>query len=263
LELSEPAVKSSDNTIVVAPNPAVKSKTKGDRKYDQYTFTMSAFAKGEVELPLFEFFYYDSEGNQNSRMAPITTVYIKSVLPANTKPDSLQLKDIVGPKSLPILWWPYVVGGAILILLGAFLYYFFKRKTRDFEVPEVPPEPPFDVAIRRLNDLKGEELPQKGKFKQFYIELSEILRYYIEGRFEIKAVESTTYELKRIFKHPDLSREQIKETLDFLSRSDMIKFAKHVPSAEMPDQDFEQVKNFVISTKPVEKPVEEVEVAAT
>jgi len=260
MELSEPAVKSSDNTIVVAPNPEVKSKTRGDRKYDQYTFTMSAFGKGEVELPIFEFFYYDSEGNQNSRMAPITTVYIKSVLPADTKPDSLKLKDIVGPKSLPILWWPYVVGGSVLILLGAFLYYFFKRKTRDFEIPEVPPEPPFDVAVRKLNELKAENLPHKGKYKQYYIELSEIIRYYIEGRFEIKAVESTTYELKRIFKHPDLSREQIKDTLDFLSRSDMIKFAKHVPSAESPDKDFEQAKNFVISTKPVDRPVEEVEV---
>ena len=119
------------------------------------------------------------------------------------------------------------------------------------------------MAVRKLNELKDKQLPQKGKYKQYYIELSEIIRYYIEGRFEIKAVESTTYELKRIFKHPDLSRDQIMETLDFLSRSDMIKFAKNVPTAEMPDKDFEQVKNFVVSTKPVERPVEEVEVVST
>jgi len=262
MELSEPAVKSTDNTFVVAPNPEIKSKTKGDRKYDEYKFKISAFAKGEVELPLFEFFYYDSKGNQNSRMAPITTVYIKSVLPANTKPDSLQLKDIIGPKSLPILWWPYIVGGAILILLGAALYYFYKRKTRDFVIPEAPPEPPFDVAIRRLNALKVEYLPQKGKYKQYYVTLSEIIRYYIEGRFEVKAVESTTYELKRIFKHPDLTRDQIKEILDFLGRADLVKFAKQVPALEMPNKDYEQVLNFVISTKPVERPVEEVKVAS-
>ncbi len=39
-------------------------------------------------------------------------------------------------------------------------------------------------------------------------------------------------------------------------------FAKHVPSAESPDKDFELVKNFVVSTKPVERPVEEVEATA-
>jgi len=264
LELSEPIVRISGDAFVVKPDKEAKSSTRGDRKHDRYTFTVMAFEVGEVELPLFEFFFYDSEGNQHTRMAPITTVYIQSMLPDSVEIDSLKLeaKDIAPLKELPIIWWPYIVGGVILILLGVFLYYYYKRKTRDFEIPEIPPEPPFDVAIRGLTELKIKNLPNKGKYKQYYSELSEIIRHYIEGRFEIKAVESTTFELKRIFKHPELNRDQIKETLDFLGRSDMIKFAKHIPQSDMPDKDYEQVKIFVVTTKPIELPVEETEVVS-
>ncbi|MCP4580801.1 MAG: hypothetical protein GY839_04240 [candidate division Zixibacteria bacterium] len=266
LKLSEPVVRASSNTFFVKPDKDFSSRTRGDGKRDRYTFTVMPFDVGEVELPLFEFFFYDSEGNQHTRMAPITTVYIQSMLPDSAEIDSLKLglenKDIAPLKELPILWWPYIVGGVVLILLGAFLYYFYKRKTRDFEIPEIPPEPPFDVAIRGLTELKTKNLPDMGKYKQYYSELSVIIRHYIEGRFEIKAVESTTFELKRIFKHPELNRDQIKETLDFLGRSDLIKFAKQIPPSEMPDKDYERIKNLVVSTKPVEQPLEEAEVVS-
>ena len=163
-------------------------------------------------------------------------------------------------KSLPVLWWPYAVGGGLLILLAAGAWYFFRRKAVLQAIPEKPPEPPFDVAIRSLTELKMKNLPDSGRYKEYYSELSEIIRYYIDGRFEIPAIESTTYELKRILKHADLTKDQIKEVLTFLTHADMIKFAKHLPSIDNCDSDYGLVKQFVVATKPIIRVPEQAEV---
>lgn len=260
LQLSQPSVNTAQSGFAVKGDPKIKTKTRGERKYDRYTFTLAAFKKGEQELPVIEFFYYDKDGKQNSRIAPIETVYIKSILPADT--GGLEIKDIVGPKSLPILWWPYAVGAAVIIILTLGIWYFIRRKARLQAVPETPPEPPFEAAIRKLNELRFKNLPNVGRYKQFYIELSEIIRYYIDGRFEIPAVECTTFELKRIFKHAELTEDQIKSVLDFLSYADRVKFAKHLPSPFDCERDFQLIKKFVVDTKPVVLQPEAAEVTA-
>jgi hypothetical protein len=257
LGVTEPHVDATDNKVVIKSEPTVKSKTVGDTKIDTYTTKLLVFKTGEVELPHFEFFYYDSLGNQNSRMAPIETVFIRAIIPTDVPTDSLKLREIVGPISIPTRWWPYAVGILAVLIIGALVWYFWKRKVEGVTVPEAPPEPPFDAAIRRLHELEHEDLPGKGRFKLFYIELSNILRYYIQGRFDIKAVEATTYELKYNLKHREISNEQVKDILSFLGRSDMIKFAKQTPDQDMPGRDFSFVKKFVTDTKPYVAPVEE------
>lgn len=130
------------------------------------------------------------------------------------------------------------------------------------EIPSAPPEPPFDRAVRELALLKEKDLLGKGKIKQFYIELSDILRRYIEGRYEIAAVEATTYELKRVLRHPELPSEKTQEILTFLGRADLVKFAKFTPTPEFPENDYEFVRGFIIATKPIEIAVEAVKEAA-
>jgi hypothetical protein len=161
-----------------------------------------------------------------------------------------------------VRWWPYALGALIVLALIAVWYFLFRKKLGQIEIPAAPSEPPFDIAIRELALLKESDLPGKGKLKQFYIELSEILRRYIEGRFDIKAVEATTYELKRLLKHPDLTKEQSQAILEFLSRSDLVKFAKFQPTPDFPGNDFESVRNLVVETKPIEIVVEPAKEAA-
>ena len=263
-ELSDPIITGNENAVTVKDDPEHKSKTKGDSKVDTYKYKLAAFETGEVELPHFEFYYFDNDSTQNSRIAPITTVFIKTTLPIEALTDSIHKKvdprDIVPIKELPIIWWPYAVGVGVLLLLAAAYWYYQKRKIEAITVPETPVEPPYDVAIRRLHDLEHRDLPGKGKFKNYYFELSEIVRRYIDGRFEIPAAESTTFELKRTLKHSEMSKEQTKDILDMLTRSDMIKFAKQMPKGDEPSKDFAMVKTFVVKTKPREIEEEEAEV---
>ena len=253
IELIPPSGQISDDVFVLKSGPDVKSKTRGGRRYDNYTYKLTTFETGHLGIPAFEFFWYDSLGTQNSAFSPKKAIFIKSLLPADTS--GLDIKDIIGPKPLPRHWWPYILAGLVLLIIVALGYLLYRRKIKAIEIHRVPAEPPYDIAIRELTLLKEKDLPGKGKIKQYYIELSNIIRRYIEGRFNINAVEATTYELKKIFKHPELSREEALNALSFLFRSDLVKFAKFIPESHIPIEDYEQVKGFIITTKPVEEEV--------
>ena len=255
IKLSEPAAKAAEGAFVLKSEPQLKSKVRNGRKYDEYTFTLSVFDTGELETPSFEFFWYDREGNQQAVVSPSGKIYIRSVLPTDTT--GIDIKDIIGPKPLPTRWWMYILIALAVLAVGSVIYWLYKRRVKAVEIPETPPEPPYDIAIRRLIQLKDENLPGKGKIKLYYSELSEIIRQYIQGRFDIVAVEATTYELKKRLKHSELPNEKSVTALEILNRSDMVKFAKHIPDSGVYGEDYELIKDVVVSTKPIEQPVNE------
>lgn len=250
IKLTPPSGQLDDTAFVLKKGPLAESISENDNNNDTYTFVILPISTGDIPTPAFRFFWYDSSGKPNQITAPQRIVHVKSLLPADTT--GIDIKDIIGPKSLPVQWWPYALGALIIMALIAVWYFLFRKKLNKMEIPVAPPEPPFDKAIRELAILKETDLIGKGKIKQFYIELSDILRRYIEGRFDIRAVEATTYELKRLLKHPELTKDQYQTILEFLGRSDLVKFAKFQPSAEYPAGDYDLVRNLVISTKPIE-----------
>ena len=254
LDLSQPVIKAAQSSFILKSEPVVETKTRANRKYDEYTFKLSVFETGELEIPIFEFFWYDEDDNQHTAVSPSEKIFVSSILPADTA--GLDIKDIIGPKPLPLRWWLYVLIGLVAAAVIIAVYLLYRRKMKGMVIPEAPPEPPYDIAIRNLIQLKDKNLPAKGKIKQYYIELSDIIRHYIQGRFDIVAVEATTYELKRVLKHPELPRDKSVEALSLLSRSDMVKFAKHIPDIENIDGDYDMVKNFTVATKPVETAVD-------
>jgi len=255
IKLSEPATKAAEGAFILKSEPKLETRTRNGRRYDEYTFKLSAFETGELEIPVFEFFWYDQQENQHTVKSESKTIYVKSVLPADTA--GIDIKDIIGPKPLPRRWWPYILTALIILVVGAIVYWLYRRKVKAVDMPELPPEPPYDIAIRSLIQLKEKDLPGKGKTKKYYSELSEIIRHYIQGRFDIIAVEATTYELKKRLKHPELYKDKKTVILDFLNRSDMVKFAKHIPESIVIDKDYDLIKDVVVSTKPIERPIEQ------
>jgi hypothetical protein len=250
IKITPPAGQLEDTAFVLKKGPQIESKSEGANNKNTYTFVILPISIGDIPTPAFEFYWSDVSGKAYRSTAPQRTIHVRSLLPTDTT--GIDIKDIIGPKSLPVRWWPYVLSAAIVLALIAAWYFHYRRKLSKMEIPVVPPEPPFDKAIRELAILKENDLLGKGKIKQFYIELSDILRRYIEGRFDIKAVEATTYELKRMLKHPELSKEQTYTILEFLGRSDLVKFAKFKPAAEYPADDYALVRNLIIATKPIE-----------
>ena len=144
-----------------------------------------------------------------------------------------------------------------MILIGAilfFLLYSIKRKKNNqpiFARPQKPKEPAHIVAIRELDRIKSEKVWQKGKTKQFYSEVTDALRTYIEDRFSIRALEQTSDETIEAFRvQKELIGEKNFENLNqILKLADLVKFAKYRP---LPDDDNLSLVNayfFVNETK--------------
>ena len=121
-----------------------------------------------------------------------------------------------------------------------------------------PKEPPYAIALRELDRIKGAKLWQQGKTKHYYSEVTDTLRRYIEGRFEIPAMEQTTAEILQSFRYRRdlLTGKSFANLEQTLTLADLVKFAKYEP---LPDDNSLALLNayfFVNDTRPEERPPE-------
>ena len=159
------------------------------------------------------------------------------------------IKDVKPPLNLPdlwLLWWLLL----ILIAVAAGIYFFlrFKKSALAAVTPQVPELPAWEKAYQQLEDLRQENLLDKGLFKEFFTRVSDIARLYMENRFNIHAPHMTTEEfLYYLWITGHLNDTQKAALKDFLNSSDMVKFAQYAPTT------VEAMKNFDCARKLVDE----------
>lgn len=217
-----------------------------------YACTLAVYQPGKVTLPTFNF----KRLSDNAILSgDSVSVNIRTVLPPDTT--GLQIADIRPPRKLRGPIWPYLAALlAIALIMAAVI--FIRRKMRGKIIePVIPPIPAWELAYQKLDALKDERYGEFGKFKQFYFELSLIIREYIEGRYHTPAVESTTYELEQDNVLHEMPIESYGHLFDFFNRADLVKFAKSIPTPKNAEADLAFGYSFVDSTKPAPAPVVE------
>jgi hypothetical protein len=160
------------------------------------------------------------------------------------------IRDIKGPRSLYDLRYVYIalsVLAAVIIIIILAIYY-KKRKMAKESV--IPPRPAHEIALEALTELKHGNLVKEGMIKEYYFELSDIVRHYLENRFSLKAPEMTTEEFLSHVRQTAVLRSDHKSLLrEFLSHCDMVKFAKYFPAEKEIASSFESAMNLVEQTK--------------
>ncbi len=223
-------------------------------------YTITCFDSGSYRIPPY-WFKINIDGHIDSIPSNGITLNVYSMKVDTTKGPT----DIKMPYDAPLTLkevTPYILG---VILIGAIIFlilYSIKRKRNNkpiFARPKKPKEPPHIVALRELDRIKREKIWQKGKQKQFYSEVTEALRVYIEDRFGINAMEQTSDETIESFRINKglLTEKQFNEVSQILKLADLVKFAKYTP---LPDDDNKSLTNaylFVNETKKVEEKKEE------
>jgi hypothetical protein len=102
-----------------------------------------------------------------------------------------------------------------------------------------------------------------GFIKEFYIEISEIIRRYIEGRFFIPALEETSGEILRELMNQDIDKEIQYKVKEILESSDLVKFAKHKPTSKENNKVINLSKEFIEATMVIYEIEEKSEIAET
>jgi len=137
------------------------------------------------------------------------------------------------------------------ILYGLYVIYGKRIPTEHIEVETVQSSKPADeMALEKLNHLKGSKYLQRGEIKEFYVQLSYILREYVENSVYIKTLEMTTEEIKQYRSEIPFDRDQLSIWMDILQRADLSKYAKSDPEKMICYEDLAAGKTFVKNTVP-------------
>lgn len=160
-----------------------------------------------------------------------------SVTTVDVNPETDDVKDIKPIMSAPFSWMEFLtwtgmaigVIAALALLAFVLMKYVFKKKVPFIDHEPEPLLPPHVVALKRLEQVKEEKMWQNGKIKEFYTEITDIIREYMDRRFGINAMEMTSYEILSLTKkNPEM--EEVRQLLrQMLELSDLVKFAKFVP----------------------------------
>ena len=161
------------------------------------------------------------------------------------------IRDIKPPVDLPPDYFLlYALLGCLVIVGFFFLIRFILPRLKRPKKIFVPEKKDWETALERLNALQKRNLLNQGQIKEYYSELSDIVRLFIEDRFLIRAPEMTTQEFLFSLKDSrELTAEQKGFLKDFLNACDMVKFAKYSPDLKEGEEGFRLAVKLVEETK--------------
>jgi hypothetical protein len=129
---------------------------------------------------------------------------------------------------------PYVALAAVLILLLAASPFAYRAWLKWRE--QVDQRSAYEIARAELDALLagGDPNPDRPeKIDAFFVNLSSIVRNYLERRFQLRSPELTTERfLESVSASPDLTDAHQSLLQRFLRQCDLVKFAHHVPTKE-------------------------------
>jgi hypothetical protein len=168
------------------------------------------------------------------------------------------IKDIKAPMQAPISLselWPVFATFAVIGLIAGFIwYYLWRRKMKKplFPVIRKPQLPPWQTALESLSDIESRKLWQAGRIKEFYTEITDVLRIYLEKQHNIPAMEMISSDIVESLDGVDIFKSSKDKIWQVLQLADLVKFAKEKPLPNEHEISIANARNFVLETKPVE-----------
>lgn len=181
-----------------------------------------------------------------------------STIPVNIdKPDEFNdIKDTWDPPFVLADYYLLIYGVLFACFLICLIGYILKRlRNRQSIIPfkkQEPKLPPFEMAMKELDEIKQQKLWQQGRNKEYYTLLTDTLRKYMVNRFGINAMEMTSGEILELIRLESEANSSYNSLKQILELADFVKFAKLHP---LPDENELSLMNaylFVNQTKVVE-----------
>ena len=203
------------------------------KKNDRYElikkYGLTQFDSGRYVVPSVKIFINNKPVFSDSLLVEVANVQVDTL-----RQKMFDIKDIVPAENSFGNWWKWLLILLLISGIGAFVYWYIKNHQKK-KIEEEIYKTPIEKATSLLNTLEKKELWQHGEIKEYYSELTDIVRNYIEEAIEIPAMESTTSELIQglkiasLKKKMNLSKETIDNLFVVLKQADLVKFAKSKP----------------------------------
>ena len=233
----------------------------GDRYELIKKYGVTQFDSGKYVIPSLKVLINNKAFATDSLLVEVFNVQVDTL-----KQKLFDIKPIVEVPYQLSYFWQYVLIILLILVIGALIYWLIKKyqKKKVEEVEEL--KSPIERATILLKTLEKKELWQKGAVKEYYSELTDIARNYIEEAIEIPAMESTTSELilalraASIKKKMTVSAETLENLERVLKQADLVKFAKSKPLDYEIAEDQNKIEKAILTLDksiPIEIEIEE------
>lgn len=225
-----------------------------DKENDPYAFRrtqeliITSFEQGIWAIPPFQFNVNGEKVETDPLLLEVQTVDV----------DTTQaFKDIKEIYEVPFTFmdwlknnWEWVAGGVgVAALLALVLYLIFRKRPMEIE-DNKEPDIPYYIRFRTaLDELEERRLWQQNKVKLYYIELTDILRGYLEERYQVNALEFTTNQLMASLSFTEMPADKRERLKNLLELADMVKFAKAHPIGEENEMALRTAQEILDSTR--------------
>jgi hypothetical protein len=214
-----------------------------------FNFVLSLYVLEQCTIPAIPFVqtFNGKTDTLLSKPMPIRLVIIRDADSTNTSIKGLKPQQIVGSPSLAWLWIVLIVLGIIAAIL-LIRRYVKKRAKKGAEI--VPLLPPYEEAMNSLRLLEAKQYLSKLMIREHVFELSDILKRYLERRFDVNAAEFTTEEMLAWIMRSPLEPDDKKSGEWFFSTTDPVKFAKWQPENDTLHRFGAEVRQIIERTRP-------------
>lgn len=223
-------------------------ETKGKREIVRQIYTLEPTRTGKISIEPISVTFTDSrsggDGQEHTIASEPVEIEVTTIIGSDS-PSLEQLKPAAAPVELPgsgVAWSWWIAGGVVLALVVAVLVW------RRWRRPKLPLEKllsPYELAYLEFEKLLESKWAETD-VKLFYVELTAIVRRYIERTTGVHAPEQTTEEfLREIAQHEKFSLDERNKLQQFLLAADLVKFAGHQPNKSDIEDSFRRAKVFI------------------
>ena len=218
-------------------------------------YTLEAPLSGRHRIPRLRIEYRDQRaGITDAQTRELLTeelpFTIESVLPEGMVADTLlPMRARLEERAASVAYWSAGAAFGLAALAAVAIWLWQRRRTLQAERQR---ETAFERAMQRLERLELQGVPDDAAAGPWYVELSDIVRRYIEERLAVRAPELTTEEfLREAGRNEEFSQGHRDLLADFLERCDRVKFAAHRPGAEESRRALGAARRFLAETRDV------------
>lgn len=233
-----PIFKDSLGQLEIILKTKIDSTKTNDGWILKQNFTVTQWDSGFFKTPIIQI------GNKKSQQYIITV----NTIPIDQEKEFYDIKKPINITLKFIEILPYILLFLIIVMIIIFTRKYLRNRKPEIKKPEIIEKiiPAYVTALDDLEKLKTEKKWQSGKIKDYYSDISDIIRIYIEDGLSTPAMEMLTKDIIHALKNKNINTENLNS---LLNTADLAKYAKSKPSSNENELIMKIAIDFVHQTK--------------